>query len=197
MFSSGGSLCARHFTYTVPYLITRGDLQYKYTKWQVLSTLTYHEQHRDTKDTGGRCGLPPIPLQEQHCLCILPCAQQEKILCYSKIFWEGLRTWAQMGVGGGSSLLLGCCLGFSGYLVQGSANWKCERRGKGKVERGAQSGIFRGPLQGTESSMGQCLLWCPLGNPVLRVSALWDGTPLKAETPCKALLGQVVLHVFS
>lgn len=50
--------------------------------------------------------------------------------------------------GGGSSLLLGCCLGFSGYLVQGSANWKCERRGKGKVGRGAQTGIFRRPLQG-------------------------------------------------
>lgn len=31
-------------------MITRGDLQYKYTKWQVLFTLTYHEQHRDTKD---------------------------------------------------------------------------------------------------------------------------------------------------
>ena len=59
MFSSRGSLCARHFTYTVPYLITRGDLQYKYTKWQVLSTLTYHEQHRDTKDTEVGVAYPP------------------------------------------------------------------------------------------------------------------------------------------
>lgn len=48
-----------------------------------------------------------------------------------------------------------------------------------------------------ESSMEQGPLSCPLGNPVPRVSALWDGTPLKAGTPCKALLGQTVLHVFS
>lgn len=43
---------------------------------------------------------PPIPLQEQHCLCILPCAQQEKDLCYSKIFWGS----ENLGPGGGGGI---------------------------------------------------------------------------------------------
>lgn len=71
------------------------------------------------------------------------------------------------------------------FKVQLTGNVREEERAS--PGRGAQTRIFRGRLQGTESSVS---------NPVLRVSALWDGTPLKAETLAK-LLGQIVLHVFS
>lgn len=71
------------------------------------------------------------------------------------------------------------------FKVQLTGNVREGRRAR--PGRGAQTGIFRGRLQGTEGSMS---------NPVLRVSALWDGTPLKAETLTR-LLGQIVLHMFS
>lgn len=71
------------------------------------------------------------------------------------------------------------------FKVQLTGNVRAGRRAR--PGRGAQTGIFRGRLQGTEGSMS---------NPVLRVSALWDGTPLKAETLAR-LLGQIILHVFS
>lgn len=127
-------LCTRHFTYIVLYLIARGDAQYTYTKWQVLSMLT-HCEHRHTKycedlrtrkkqsSNYMKVGVAySITYYRSIAVFQSYCPHSNKMIFVVQTPFGGTENLGPGRGVGKSSLLSGCHLGSSGHLSQGSSN---------------------------------------------------------------------------